>query len=491
MTTRRNFLKAGAASMAGLLAGRDLYATVSSLDDKFGVDAVSKATAVAGQYESKRPAVSARKFVSEAVEKKISSVKAKIKDPKLAWMFENCYPNTLDTTVEFKMKDGRPDTFVLTGDIHAMWLRDSSAQVYPYVVLAKEDEKLKQLLQGVIRRQADCILIDPYANGFNEGPTGSQWESDYTDMKKELHERKWELDSLCYPVRLAYHYWKETNDNTPFDATWEKSIAMIYQTCIEQQRKNGNGPYKFGRMTTTQSETLLHRYGNPVNPVGMIVSSFRPSDDSTIFGFLVPSNFFAITSLRQAAEMLRKIRNNADLAGKCEALATEVETALKKYAVVEHPDFGKIYAFEVDGFGGVNLMDDANVPSLLGLPFLGCVSLDDPIYQNTRRFVWSKANPYFFKGTAGEGIGGPHVGIDFIWPMSIIMRAHSSKDEKEIRECIEMLRDTDADTGFMHESFHKDDPKKFTRSWFAWANTLFGELIIRLQSEGKLKDLLG
>ena len=219
-------------------------------------------------FSTKRPAASARKFTSEAVEKKLQEVKAHIKDPKLAWMFENCYPNTLDTTCEYKLKDGRPDTFVLTGDIHAMWLRDSSAQVYPYVVLANQDDKLKKMLQGVIRRQVDCILIDPYANGFNEGPTGSEWESDHTEMKKELHERKWEIDSLCYPIRLGYHYWKETGDAFPFDSNWEKAISLILQTFVEQQRKNGNGPYKFGRTTAKQSDTLLNDYGSPVNPVG-------------------------------------------------------------------------------------------------------------------------------------------------------------------------------------------------------------------------------
>ena len=271
-----------------------------------------------------------------------------------------------------------------------------------------------------------------------------------------------------------------------------KAIETIYSTFIEQQRKDGLGPYKFTRTTNRQGDTLLNDgYGSPVNPVGLIVSSFRPSDDASLFGFLIPSNFFAVTSLRQASEMLRTIKNNSALAEKCEALAKEVEAAIKKYAIVDHPKFGKIYAFEVDGFGSVNLMDDANVPSLLALPFLGCIDVNDPIYQNTRNFVLSTSNPYFFKGKAGEGIGGPHIGFDFVWPMSIVMRAHTSQDEKEIRTCIEMLRDTDADTGFMHESFHKDDPKKFTRSWFAWANTLFGELIIRLQSEGKLKDLLG
>ncbi len=486
-------MRTGSLSLAGLMMGERLYSVSKSMAApaiKQVGSFTEHAKKVWSDYSTKRPAVSARKFTSEAVEQKLAEAKAHIKDPKLAWMFENCYPNTLDTTCEFKIKEGRPDTFVLTGDIHAMWLRDSSAQVYPYVVLANQDDKLKQMLQGVIRRQVDCILIDPYANGFNEGPTGSEWESDHTDMKKELHERKWEIDSLCYPIRLGYHYWKETNDLTPFDANWEKAMRLVYQTFIEQQRKDGNGPYKFGRTTAKQSDTLLNDYGSPVNPVGLIVSSFRPSDDATIFGFLIPSNFFAVTSLRQAAELLRKVRNNAELAGKCEALASEVEEAIRKYGVVKHPEYGKIYAFEVDGFGGLNLMDDANVPSLLGLPFLGCVPLDDPIYRNTRRFVWSKANPYFFKGSVAEGIGGPHIGIGYIWPMSLIMLAHTSEDEDEIRYCIETLRDTDANTGFIHESFNKDNPNDYTRPWMAWANTLFGELIIKLQEEGRLKDLI-
>lgn len=491
MTTRRNFLKTGSLSLAGLVVGEKLMAAPKAMPSvQQDASFTEHAKKVWGDYSTKRPAEAARKFTSEAVEKKLVEVKAHIKDPKLAWMFENCYPNTLDTTCEFKMKNGKPDTFVITGDIHAMWLRDSSAQVYPYVVLANEDEKLKTMLQGVINRQTDCILIDPYANGFNEGPTGSEWESDHTEMKKELHERKWEIDSLCYTVRLAYHYWKETGDSAVFDDKWEKAQETIYDTFIVQQRKNGNGPYTFGRTTSKQSDTLLNKYGNPVRPCGLIVSSFRPSDDASIFGFLIPSNLFAVTSLLQMAEMLRVIRNNAALADKCEALAKEVEDAIQKHGIIEHPEFGKIYAYEVDGYGGRNLMDDSNVPSLLGLPFLGCVDIDDPIYQNTRRFTWSDWNPYFFKGKAAEGIGGPHIGPDYVWPMSLVMLAHTSKDEKEIRYCIETIRDTDAGTGFIHESFHKDDAKDYTRPWMAWANTLFGELIIRMQEEGRLKDLL-
>ena len=214
----------------------------------------------------------------------------------------------------------------------------------------------------------------------------------------------------------------------------------------------------------------------------------RP-DDATTFQFLVPSNFFAVTSLRKSAEILRKVNHNEKLAKECSDLAQEVETALQKYAVYNHPKYGKIYAFEVDGFGNQLLMDDANVPSLLAMPYLGDVDINDPIYQNTRKFVWSEDNPYFFKGSAGEGIGGPHIGYDMVWPMSIMMKAFTSQNDQEIKECIEMLMKTDAGTGFMHESFHKNDPKNFTRAWFAWQNTLFGELILKLVNEGKV-DLL-
>ncbi len=480
MTTRRNFLKTGTLSLAGLLVGENIYSTVN---------ANSSLLSTANGFTSKRPPLSERKFTSKIVEETIASYKKRIKDPKLAWMFENCYPNTLDTTCEHSVKNGRPDSFIITGDIHAMWLRDSSAQVYPYVVLAKKEKALQTMLAGVINRQTDCILIDPYANAFNDGPLGSEWESDHTEMKPELHERKWEIDSLCYPIRLAYHYWKETGDTSVFDDRWVSAMEAVVRTFKEQQRKDNLGPYTFRRTTDRQGDTLLNDgYGSPVNPVGLIVSTFRPSDDATLFNFLIPSNFFAVTSLRQAGEMLRKIRNNTDLANRCEALANEVESAIKKYAIVEREGFGKVYAFEVDGFGNYVCMDDANVPSLLALPFLDGVDVNDPIYQNTRRLVLSESNPYFFKGSAGEGIGGPHIGFDYIWPMSIIMRATTSQDEEEMRFCLKMLRDTDGGTGFMHESFHKNDPAKFTRSWFAWTNTLFGQLIIKLIDEGKLKD---
>jgi uncharacterized protein len=430
-------------------------------------------------FISLRPPLADRNFTSQAVEETIKRVKSEIKDEELAWLFENCFPNTLDTTVKFNIKNGRPDTFVITGDIEAMWLRDSTAQVWPYLPLCTNDEQLSQLIAGVINRQTQCILIDPYANAFNDGPGESEWMNDLTEMKPELHERKWEIDSLCYPIRLAYNYWKTTKDEACFDQEWLTAMRLVVKTFRQQQRKESKGPYKFQRVTGWQTDTVAGAgYGNPIRPVGLICSIFRPSDDATIYPFLIPSNFFAVLSLRQLAEMATTIHSDSALAMDALELSDEVEKALRQYAIVNHPLFGPVYAYEVDGFGNHLFMDDANVPSLLAMPYLGLIDKGDEVYQNTRRLVLSNSNPYFFKGKAAEGIGGPHVGLDMIWPMSIIMRAFTSDNEEEIAQCIQTLQRTHGGTGFMHESFHKDDPENFTRKWFAWANTLFGELVI-------------
>lgn len=434
-------------------------------------------------YVSKRPSLEKRAFVSSTVERKLDEVAAKIADDKLKWMFINCFPNTLDTTVKFKMRDGYPDTFVITGDINAMWLRDSSAQVQNYLSLAAEDEALREMIKGLINRQLDCILVDPYANAFNDGPTAAGWQTDATEMRKEVNERKWEIDSLCYPIRLIYQYWKATGDDSVFNAKWEKAMALILKTFQEQQRKENDGPYSFERHTGNAIGTLVNRTGNPVNPVGMVVSCFRPSDDATIFGFLVPSNMFIVASMRQLSEIIRTTGNGKNLLNQTERLKKEVDEAIQKYGIVNHPVFGKIYAYEVDGYGGCNLMDDANNPSLLSVPYFGYVNADDPVYQNTRKFVWSKHNPYFFKGTVAEGIGGPHCGKDKIWPMSIISKALTSEDKEEIAECLRVLVNTDGNTGFIHESFHKDNPADFSRGWFAWANTLFAELVLKISEK--------
>ncbi|TDN38702.1 glycoside hydrolase family 125 protein [Hymenobacter sp. UV11] len=433
-----------------------------------------------------RPATGKRRFRSKAVEAAISEFKKKVKDPELGWLFENCFPSTLDTTVTYSSQGGRPDTYVITGDIDAMWLRDSSAQVWPYLQFIDKDAELRQLVAGVINRQVRCVNKDPYANAFYGDDTKvGEWKSDHTAMQPGVHERKWEIDSLCYPIRLAYHYWEKTGDAKPFDAQWQQAIRNTLQTFRAQQRRDKLGPYHFQRQTTNSTDTQpLAGYGYPVRPVGLICSAFRPSDDATLYSFLVPSNFFAVASLRQAAEMLTALAPaEAATAKDCAALADEVDAALRQHAIVNHPQHGKIYAYEVDGFGSQILMDDANVPSLVALPYLGALAVTDPIYQNTRKFLLSEANPFFFKGTSAEGIGGPHVGLNMIWPIAITTRGLTSQDDAEIRACVQSLKTTHAGTGYMHESFHKDDPKNFTRAWFAWANTLFGEFLWKVYQE--------
>jgi len=438
------------------------------------------------QYELKRPPVSKRLFVSDAVEEEIKRIKKDISDPEISWLFENCYPNTLDTTVHFTENNGDPDSFIITGDINAMWLRDSTAQVWPYLHLAKNDAHLKNLFIGLINRQARCILIDPYANAFNFGPTGSEWKSDLTDMKPELHERKWEIDSLCYPMRLSYHYWKTTGDQSPFNQQWLKAAKLILKTFKEQQRLTGKGPYHFMRLTEKQTDTVIgDGYGNPVKPNGLICSTFRPSDDATTYLYLIPSNFFAMVSLRQMAELVTDVFSDQTFARECRQLADILDANLKQFAEADHLNYGKVIAFEIDGFGNRLFMDDSNIPSLLSLPYLGCVKSDDEVYRNTRRFVLSKDNPWYFEGKAAAGIGGPHVGESMIWPMSLIIRAMTSDDDQEITQCLRWLKNTHAGTGFMHETFHQDNPEKYTRSWFAWANTLFGELIVKVHQERK------
>ncbi|EIJ37421.1 glycoside hydrolase family 125 protein [Galbibacter orientalis] len=431
------------------------------------------------QFPTVRVAENQRNFTSKSIEKAIKEFSKNVKDEELTWLFNNCFPNTLDTTVTFSNENGKPDTYVITGDIDAMWLRDSSAQVWPYMAFIDEDAHLKDLIAGVINRQTSYIIKDPYANAFYDDPNKrGEWASDYTDMKPGVHERKYEIDSLCYPIRLAYNYWKKTGEKTLFGAEWKKAIQATLKTFKEQQQKENPGPYSFMRETPHATDTrALRGYGYPVKPIGLICSAFRPSDDATVFSFLIPSNFFAVVSLKQAAEMVSEIHGDVDLANQLIALSKEVEMALQKYAIVNHPKHGDIYAFEIDGYGNHLLMDDANVPSLLALPYLDAIDVNDKTYQNTRRFVWSLDNPFFFKGKAAEGIGGPHVGMDMVWPMSIIMKGLTSSDSEEIRESIQTLKNTHGDTGFMHESFHKDNPKDFSRSWFAWANTLFGELL--------------
>jgi len=464
---RRNFIAASTLFTAGAMAmPRTVFNT--------NIDFISN-----------RPSRSNRNFISKAVEATIATVKPLIKDSELAWMFENCFPNTLDTTIDYEIIDGQPDTFVITGDIDAMWLRDSTAQVWPYMPLITKDEKLKNLVKGLINRQTKCVLLDPYANAFYKDETKvSKWASDITQMLPGIHERKWEIDSLCYVVRLANEYYQITKDSTIFTADWDKAMRLIVKTFKTEQFKTQESDYYFSRETTSVIDSPpFDGTGRPVKPNGLIRSMFRPSDDSTMYPFLIPSNIFAVLSLNQLAGIYESELKDPQFANECKELAIEVDEAVQKFAVNEHLHFGNIYAYEVDGFGNRNYMDDANVPSLMSLAYLGAHQPTDAIYANTRKFLLSDYNPYFLKGNVFEGQGSPHTGKFKIWPMGIILRAMTSTDPQEIKKCLSMLKATHAGKGFMHEGVNKDNPEDYSRDWFAWANTLFGELILKIHHE--------
>ena len=386
---------------------RDLIVGAGALS----VTALRPAPAAAVSFVSKRPPAADRKFVSRAVEREMALIKARIVDPELAWMFENCYPNTLDTTVYTDEVDGKPDTFIITGDIDAMWLRDSAVQVEPYIHLARDDRALRLMLHGLIQRQARCILIDPYANAFVRDPRAkSNLDSatlDTTEMRAGVAQRKWEIDSLCYPMRLAHDYWKTTGDRTPFDDVWYRSAKLIVDTFRVQQRKDGPGPYRYQRLTKIPTDSLmLDGYGPPTRKVGLIHSMFRPSDDACVYPFLVPANLFAVSSLRQVARVHREARGDAAAAAEAEALASEVETALHAHAIVPDGQGGRIWAYEVDGFGNWMFADDAGIPSLYGLPLIEAADVNDPLYRRTAELAWSPRNPFFVQGRAASGIGG-------------------------------------------------------------------------------------
>jgi meiotically up-regulated gene 157 (Mug157) protein len=441
--------------------------------------------AQAAEYVSRRPAPADRRFVSPAVEAEIARVAAQIADPELAWLFANCYPNTLDTTVEVGAIGGRPDTFILTGDIPAMWLRDSSAQVWGYLHLARSDPALQRLYRGLIGRHARSILIDPYANAFARDPGAAKsplwWvSSDVTAMRPGVAERKWEIDSLCHPLRLAWGYWRATGDTLPFDSEWHRAAQVIVATLRTEQRMAGTSPYRFQRNTTNPFDTVeLNGMGAPTRKIGLIHSMFRPSDDACIYPFLIPANLFAVQALRWLADLAGTVLHDATLARDATTLADDVATALAHYGRIGD-GANAVWAYEVDGFGNTLFMDDANVPSLSSLAYLGCVPRDDALFRRTEARCWSTANPYFFAQGGHTGIGGPHAGMGMIWPMSLMIRALSSDDPRVVAGCLAQLKTSDAGTGYMHEAFEAGNPTHYTRPWFAWANGLFGEMVIDL-----------
>ena len=404
--------------------------------------------------------------------------RAREKLPGLAPLAKQCFLNTIETTVT-QLEDG--SYFVITGDIPAMWLRDSAAQLKPYVPYAKEDEDLQAILRSVIQKYAFYVRLDPYTNAFNSKPQRGYTEDDRSNFQSGwIWERKYEVDSLCAPLYLAHQYYQVTGDKSIFTEEFRLMIQTIADTFITEQRHD-RSPYWFVREHAwAPSDTLpMNGRGRPVNFTGMTWSGFRPSDDSCKFGYLIPSNMMAAVALDYAGELLQAGFEDPALEARCKSLAAEIRDGIETYGVCDHPKYGRIYAYETDGFGNYNLMDDANSPSLLSIPYIGYKPAEDPIYQNTRRFVLSQDNPYYFVGKAAKGIGSPHTPPRYIWHIGLVMQILTSLDPAEKRECLDMLARTHAGTNYMHEGFDADDPARFTRPWFAWANTLFAQMLER------------
>lgn len=409
----------------------------------------------------------------------IEQIKTQVgNDDKLISMFENCLSNTYETTIR-PQDDGT--TFVITGDIPAMWLRDSAAQVRPYLVLAETDDAMADMIQGVIQKQMEYIIHDPYANAFNEKPTGDRYHDDETEMTPLLWERKYEIDSLCYPIQLAYLFWKATGRTSHFNNSFKEAVQHIMNVWKIEQNHADDSDYTFKRDNCPPQDTLSHDgKGAPVKYTGMTWSGFRPSDDACKYGYLIPANMFAVVVLKQLIEVAEAIFNDRDLAKQASLLANEIDQGIQKYGKVEHPEYGTIYAYETDGLGNYNLMDDANVPSLLSMPYLGYCDIDDEIYQNTRKFLLSMSNPYYYEGKAAKGIGSPHTPEHYIWHIALAIQGMTAQTAEEKNEILALFKTTDAGENLMHEGFHVDDPMQYTRAWFSWANSMFSEFVLHL-----------
>ncbi|RKU49477.1 hypothetical protein DL546_008015 [Coniochaeta pulveracea] len=471
-----------------------------------------------------RPIPACRTFNSSAMESLLTSMQSNITDPDLYRLFQNTYPNTLDTAIKWRghaaNNTAEELTFIITGDINAMWLRDSANQLQSYLPLLKAEKDwngmdgLGSLYRGVINLQARYILTSPYCNSFqppkesgippatNDAAANDVVEPPYDQAK--VFECKYELDSLASFLQISSDYYEATGDGAFFGRfQWASAIQAIMNVARAMQTPTYGddgmvlqSPYMFTRQTTRATETFTNDgLGNPVvNGTGLIRSGFRPSDDATIFQLFVPSNMMFVSYLSACAAIMKELGASASesLASEMEALAGDVKSGIEQYGVValaptpdhSHSEAGTIYAYEIDGFGSVNIMDDANIPSLLSAPLLGYLDRSEEVYQRTRKRILDyhtvSGNPYFMRGPVINAVGGPHAGPGMAWPMASIVRIMTSDDDGEILQSLRELVGSTDGLGLMHESVNTFDAGKWTRQWFSWANGLFGQMILDL-----------
>jgi meiotically up-regulated gene 157 (Mug157) protein len=441
-------------------------------------------------------------------------------DRDLFRIFENAFPNTLDTTVRWHV-DGVKDkaapqrrgdadawkgaqSFIVTGDINAEWLRDSTNQLAQYQRLAARDKNIYNLILGAINTQVEYIIEAPYCNAFQPPPprhlpptNNGQSDAVHPAYQPEtVFECKYELDSLAAFLALSNQFHNSTGSTAFLTPRWHLALETLLGVLNSQSQPTFSPEtgayhpqtYTFQRQTTIGTETLpLAGNGNPLNGgTHLIRSAFRPSDDATTLGFLIPSNAYLAVELRRTGNLLSSPAGGDRPQVGAELLrrANQLTTAIHTHGIITHPIHGRVFAYEVDGYGSSVIMDDANLPSLLSLPLLGFCADDDPVYLSTRKMILSReGNPYFLTGSQFRGIGGPHIGLRNAWPISLMVEVMTlpvtGEHDEEILELLELIKKA-SPLGLIHESVDVEDVRVYTRSWFAWANSVAAQMVLDL-----------
>ncbi|MGB8265114.1 MAG: glycoside hydrolase family 125 protein [Candidatus Velthaea sp.] len=377
--------------------------------------------------------------------------------PAVSATLDRLYLTAFDEAISrHTSQQGDGTTYVSTGDIEAEWLRDASAVAMPYIALSQHDPDVAQTLRGVVARQAKYILIDPYANAFS--------------LDYKVVERKFEVDSLLYPIWFASKYVRATHDRSIFTPEVRRAFDRVLETLRTEQRHDARSNYRHDQLADGGR-------GSAVRYTGMVWTGFRPSDDPARYQYNIPENMFAVVVMRDLTDIAYQVWHDARMAENAWGLSVEIQRGIEQYGTLTLPDIGRIYAYEVDGRGHYNVMDDANIPSLLSIPYFGYLPAENSLYQTTRRFALSDRNPYFFAGKYAQGEGSPHTPHGFVWPLALVVQALTSRDQIEIDRVLGYIAVSDIGDHRLHESFDADWPESYTRADFAWPNALYAQLV--------------